>query len=163
MAPAEQPVKITKLLVKLVVLRRSDENCFHQAQGSFPNRVRKRANPCVGSDSFAVHYAGIDKFVSNPTIDIRSGNHQRPEEIALPALIYTEMGLEHFWGMHFLVAELRFAKNFRLQLELHELLHVTALHEHLRSLLVNCHAQLVFLRKEKCVFLRRKFKTKLFK
>src|SRR6266481_9143319 len=162
-APAEQPVKITKLLVKLVVLRRSDQNGFHQTQRSFPNRVRKRANPCVGSDSLAVHHAGIDQFASNPTVDVRSGNHQRPEEIALPALIDTEMRLEHFWGMYFLVAELRFAKNFRLQLELHELLHVTALHEYLRSLLINRHAQLVFLRKEKCVFLRRKFKTKLFK
>src|SRR5438552_10423051 len=64
--------------------------------------------------------------------------------------------------MHFLVAQLRLAENFRLQFELNELFHAATLHEHLRSLLVNPHAELVFLREENCPFLRRELESELF-
>ena len=64
--------------------------------------------------------------------------------------------------MHFFIAQLCFAENLRLQLELHELLHAPALHEHLRSFLINRDAEPVLLRKKKRVFLWRKFEPEFF-
>ena len=72
------------------------------------------------------------------------------------------MLLEHLWRMHLFVSQLGFPENFRLQLELHELLHPPALHQHFGSLLVNRHAQFVFLREENCPLLRRKFEPEFF-
>ena len=65
--------------------------------------------------------------------------------------------------MHLLVAQLRLAENFRLQFELDELFHAATLHEHLWSLLINRHAQLVLLREENRPLLRRKREPELFK
>ena len=65
--------------------------------------------------------------------------------------------------MHFFVTQLRFAKNFRLQLELHEFLHAFSLHEHLWSFLVNRHTQFVLLREENRPFLRRELEAEFFK
>src|SRR5207247_2140136 len=162
-APAQQPIKIAKFVVELVVFRRSDQNYFHQTQRALANRVRQRANSCVGADPLAVHHAGVQELPRDPAVHIRPGDHQWSEEVALPAFIHTDMGLEHLWRMHFLISQLRFAQNFRLQLELHELLDTAALHEDLWPLLVNRHAQFVFLRKEQRVLLRRKFESELFK
>ena len=162
MAPPEQPVKIAKLLVKLAVLRGADQNCFHQTKRTFPNRVRQRANPRIGADPFAVHHAGIEKFASDPTIDIDSGGYQRPEKIAFPALIHAEMRPEHFRRMHFFVAQFRLTQNLRFQLELDELFHAAALHEHFGPLLINGHAQLAFLREENRPLLWRKLEPELF-
>ena len=64
--------------------------------------------------------------------------------------------------MHFLVTEFGFAKNFRLQLELHELLHAPALHQDLRPFLIDRDAQFILLRKENCVRLGGKFVAELF-
>ena len=61
--------------------------------------------------------------------------------------------------MHFFVAQLRLAENFRLQLELHEFLYSFSLHEHLWSLLVNRHTQFVLLSEENRPFLRRKLEA----
>ena len=63
--------------------------------------------------------------------------------------------------MHFFVAEFCFAQNLRLELELHEFLDAFSLQQDFRALLVNGHAQFVFLREENRVRLRRKLKTKL--
>src|SRR4029077_274416 len=96
-------------------------------------------------------------------VNVNTRYHQRSKKIALPALIHAKMRLEHLWRMHFLVSQLRFAPNFRLQLELDELLHISSLDEHCRSLLVNGHAQLVLLREEQRVLLRGKFESEIFK
>ena len=50
-------------------------------------------------------------------IHIHAGDDQRPEEIAFAAFIDAEVRLEHFRRMHFFVTKLRFAENFRLELE----------------------------------------------
>jgi len=71
------------------------------------------------------------------------------------------MRLEHFRRMHFLIAQPRFAQNFWLQLELDELFHSSALHKHFWTLLVNRHAELVFLREENRPLLRGKFEPEL--
>src|SRR5882724_4992875 len=61
--------------------------------------------------------------------------------------------------MHFFVAKLRFAENFRLQLELHEFLQAFSLHEHLWSLLVNRHTQFALLPEENRPLPRRKLEA----
>ena len=94
-------------------------------------------------------------------VDINAGDHQGPEKITLAAFVHAEMRFEHFRRVDFFVAQFRFAQNFRLQFELHELFHAFALDEHLWSLLINGHAQFIFLSKEKRVLLRRKLESKL--
>src|SRR5436305_585369 len=96
MAPAEQPIQIAEVLIQLVVLRRADENRFHQALRNFPDRVGQGANPRVGTDSLAIHYAAIEKFARDPAVSVNPGYHQGSEEIAFPALVHAEVRLEHF-------------------------------------------------------------------
>ena len=71
------------------------------------------------------------------------------------------MRLENFRRMNFLITQLRFAQNLRLQFKLHELFDAPALHQHLRSLLVNRHAQLFLLRKKNRPLFRRKVEPQL--
>jgi len=103
----------------------------------------------------------VEKLARDTPIDVNPRYYQRPEEIALPALVHTEMRLEHFGRVHFFVAQFRFAQNFRLQFELHELLDAPALHQHLWSFLVDRHAQLVLLRKKNGPILRRELEPGL--
>ncbi len=72
------------------------------------------------------------------------------------------MRLEHFRRVHFLVAQFGFAENFRLQFELDELFHAATLRQHLWSLLINRHAQLVLSREENRPLLWRKLEPELF-
>src|SRR5207245_11297880 len=99
-------------------------------------------------------------FVRDPTIHVNAGDHQRPKKIAFAAFIDSEMGLEHFWCMHFFVTKFGLAQNLRFQLELHELLHAFTLDENLWSFLVNRGAQFILLSGKKRVLLWRKFEPK---
>ena len=105
-------------------------------------------------------HTGIDKFARDPTIDIDSGNHERSEEIALPAFIYAEVRLEHFRRVHFFITQLRFAKDFRLKLKLHELFDTLALDKHLWPFFVNRHTETVFPRKKKRVLFRTELESR---
>ncbi len=61
--------------------------------------------------------------------------------------------------MNFLVAKFRLFENFRLQLELDELLNPFALQQNLRTLFVDGDAEFVFLREEERVRLWREVET----
>jgi hypothetical protein len=113
------------------------------------------------ADTPAAAPTAIDSEPLDEPINVNPRYYQRTEEIAFPALVHTEMRLEHFGRVHFFVAELRFAQNFRLQFELHELLDAPALHQHLWSFFVNRYAQLVLLRKKNCPLLRRELEPGL--
>ena len=155
MSPAEQAVEVAELLVKIVVTLRPDRDDIDGGAGCRPDDFRERPDPRIGSDSLAVLDAGIEKRPRHRVIHVNSGNDERTEEIAFPAFIDAEMRLEHFWRMDLLVAELRLFQDFRLELELDELLNPPSLKQKLGTLLVNRDAQLVFLREEKRVRLRR--------
>jgi hypothetical protein len=124
--------------------------------------LSKRADSRVRADSLAVLHSGIEKFAGDSMVDINSRNHQWAKKIALSALIHAEVRLEHFRGVHFFVAQLGFTEDLRLQLELDELLHAFALHEHLRSFLINRDAEPVLLREKKRVLLWREFEPEFF-
>src|SRR3954447_3908455 len=121
----------------------------------FANRVRERTNPRVGTDPFAVDNAGIDQLSRDSTIDIHAGDHEWPKKIAFAAFIDAEVRLEHFRRVHLLIAELRFAQNFWLELELYELLDAFSLEQKLRPFLVDGRAELVLLREKERVGFRR--------
>src|SRR4029453_2221811 len=162
MSPPEQFVQIAELLVKLVVSLRTNQHRLDRTVRTLANGLSKRADPRIRADSLAVLYSGLEKFAGNFMVDINACNHQRSKKIALSALIHAEVRLEHFRRVHFFIAQLCFAENLRLQLKLHELLHAPALHEHLRSFLINRDAEPVLLCKKKRVFLWRKFEPELF-
>src|SRR5262249_50756793 len=122
---------------------------------------RQRANPRIGADPLAIYNAGVEELPSDTAINVNPGYYQRPKEIAFPALVYTQMGLEHFGQMHFFITQLRFAQNLRLQFELHELFSAPPLHQHLWSLLIDGNAELVLLCKENCPLLRRELEPGL--
>ena len=138
-APTEQAVEITKLLVKLVVARRTNRNHIRCVARDAPNFFRQRMNPPVRADSFAILHAEVEELAGARPIDEYSRNHQRPEEIALATFIHTEMRLEHFRGMHFLIANPSFAENFGLECELHEILNPTPLQQDFWPFFVNGH------------------------
>src|SRR5437870_1322043 len=92
-------------------------------------------------------------------VDVRPRDYQRAEKIPLATFVHTEVRLEHFRRMHFFVAQLRLAENFRLQFELHEFLQAFSLHEHLWSLLVNRHTQFALLPEENRPLLGRKLEA----
>ena len=102
-------------------------------------------------------------FRATRGIDIDARNDKWPKEIAFSAFIDTEMRLEHFWRMNLLVAEFRLLENFRLQLELDELLNPLALQQNLRALLVDSDAKFVLLREKERVRLWRKVEAKILK
>src|SRR5262249_3839074 len=160
--PPKQFVQIAKFLVKLVILRRADQNRFDQAQRSFTNRVTQRTNPCVRTDPFTVYDTGVQKFARDPPINVRARNDERAEKIPLSAFVYTKVRLEHFRRVHFFVTQLRFSENLRLQFKLHEFLHAFPLHQDLWPFLVDRNAQFVLLPEENRPFLRRELETELF-
>src|SRR5207248_7650873 len=63
------------------------------------------------------------------------------------------------WRMHFFITEPGLTQNFGFELELNKFLNAFALEQNLWPLFVNRHAQPVFLGKEKCVLLWKKFET----
>src|ERR1700675_4964804 len=135
MPPAEQTVQVPELLIKLVVPFRTDQHRLDQTAGSFPDSLAQRPNTRVRGNSFAVLNARVQKVARDASIDIHARNHQRSKKIALSAFIHAEMRLEHLRRMYFLVTQFRFTENFRLELELHKLLHAFALHQNLWPLL----------------------------
>src|SRR6476619_2908893 len=98
----------------------------------------------------------ICRVARDPPIGKHSRNHERSEEIALSAFVDTEMRLEHFRRMHFLIAKPRFAENFGLERELHEILDPTSLQQNLWPFLVNGHTQVLLLREKDRVRFGRK-------
>src|SRR5204863_9613724 len=142
--PAQKAIGVCYLFLRFVVPVRADGV-------RVANRARRRADelcqipdPFVRADPFAVLDSGLEKLSCDLAIDINARDDQRPEEIALPAFVDPEMRFEHFRRMHFLVTELRLLENFRLQLELDELLDSLPLQQYFRPLLINRDAELIF-------------------
>ena len=115
----------------------------------------------IRTNSLAVLDSVLEECPRDRAIGVDAGDHQWPEEIALPAFVDPKVRLEHFRRMHLLVTEARFAENLRLEFETDEILDPLALQQNLRTLLVDRDAQLVLLREKKRVGLRRKIETKL--
>src|ERR1700731_229435 len=159
--PGEQFVQIAEFLIQLVIFRWTNQHDFDQTHRILSNRICQRDNPGIRPDTVAVLHPGLNQFSRDPVVYIDARDHERSEKIALSAFVHAEMRLEHFRRVHFLIAELRLAQNFRLQLELHEFFYALALHKHLWAFLINRHAQFIFLTKKNRVFLRRKFETEL--
>src|SRR5436190_7110105 len=63
--------------------------------------------------------------------------------------------------MDFFITQLRFPQNLRLKFKLHKLFDAPALHQHLWSLFINRHAQLVLLREENCPLLRHELESRV--
>src|SRR5438309_971962 len=76
----------------------------------------------VGADPFTILDSAFQKLPRDFAIGENTGDHERPEKIAFPALIDSKMRLEHLGRMQLLVAEPRDAENLRLQLEGDEIL-----------------------------------------
>src|SRR6266581_9668593 len=121
MPPSKQFVQIAELLIKLVVLLRTNQHGLDYAVGSSSNGLSKRADPRIRADSLAILHPDIEQFACNSTINIDACNHEWPEKVTLSALVHTEVRLEHFRQVHFFVAQFRFAENLWLQFKLHEL------------------------------------------
>ena len=75
-----------------------------------------------------------------------SGDHQRPEEVALAAFVDTEVGLKHFRIVHLFVAELGLAENVRFEAKTHEIFGAASLDYRFGPLLVNSDREFIFLR-----------------
>src|SRR4029453_5690375 len=131
MAPAEEAVEITKLFVELILAPRPDRTHTRRVPCNPPNFFRERINPRVRADSLAVLHTEIEKLACALPIGKHSRNHERSEEIALSAFVDTEMRLEHFRRMHFLIAKPRFAENFGLEGELHQIQNTPPFHKNL--------------------------------
>src|ERR1044072_5077914 len=154
MPPAQQTVQVAKLFVEIVIALRPDRHRVDGDSGRGPDDLARGPSAGVRPDLLAILNPGFEEFSRDRSIDVDAGNDQRPEEIALPAFIDSEMRFEHFRRMHLLVAELRLLKNLGLELELNELLDPLALQQDLWPFLINRDAQFVFLREEERIGLR---------
>src|SRR5205823_12718200 len=94
MSPSKQFVQVAKLLVKLVVFRRPDQDRVRQTDGLLPNSVRQSTNPRIRTNPFAVYDTSVHKFARDPPVDVRTRDHEGHEKIALATLIYSEEQLE---------------------------------------------------------------------
>src|SRR5437667_9900983 len=91
MSPSKQFVQVAKLLVKLVVFRRPDQDRVRQTEGLLPNSVRQSTNPRIGTNPLAVYDTAVQKFARDPPADVRTRDHEGPEKIALARLIHREL------------------------------------------------------------------------
>src|SRR3954451_21248943 len=115
----------------------------------------------IGSYALAVLHAQIEQLARALSINEDTGDHQRSEKIAFSAFIDAEMRLEHFGEVDFVVAQPGLAEDFPFKHKLHALLASPALQPNLWTFLINCYAQLLSLRKENRVWLRRKGEASL--
>ena len=91
------------------------------------------------------------------TIDIDTGDHQRPEKVALAAFVDAEMRLEHFGIENLFIAELGFSEDLGFEPEFDKIFRASALDDELWSFLVNGDRELVSLRKVERVRARFEF------
>src|SRR3954453_4462637 len=110
----------------------------------------------IGSNALAVLHSQIEQLARALSINENTGDHQRSEKITFSAFIDAEMRLEHLREVDFIVAQPGFAEDFRFEHKLHEVLDSAALQQNLRTFRIDGYAQLLFLRKENRVWLRRK-------
>src|SRR6478672_12926284 len=131
MSPSQEAIQISEAFVHLVVARGADDDDVVKALRLFANGLRQRANPRIRSDSLAVLHAGIHQFPRDSAVNENTGDDERSKKVALAAFIDAEVRLKHFRRMHFFIAELGFAEDFRLELELNELFRLFPLHQNL--------------------------------
>lgn len=107
------------------------------------------ADAPIGSDRLAILDPSFAERAREVGIDVNASDHERPEEVALPAFIDPEVWGEKLWREDLFVAEFRLAQDAWLQGERDKFLDPFSLDHRLRTLLVHRDRELLlFCRKQ---------------